>query len=150
MSVLSSYAYITWKNMKRMPGLLLCVIYSILLWRSTESPKHHNWLPSQSDMFMCPPPMITVTRCIVRSLQRAIKHICAGPELTRAMVTHTHSCFLTFLSHRFLFLSLRRCRGEDATTAVGFCSVFMARNRQTIRLSTTVGRVPWRVWTCYG
>lgn len=64
-------------------------------------PKLHNWYPSQSNICMCPPPMLTVTRCIVSSLLRAIKHICAGPKLTRAMVTHIHT--LTF--SRF-FLSL--------------------------------------------
>lgn len=138
--------------MKSMLGLLLCFIYSILLGSRTESPKHHNWFPSQSDIFVCPPPMLTVTRCIVRSLQRAIKHICAGPKLTRAMVTRTHTRFLTFLSHRFLFLRLTRCRGENSGTSVpvdcgrsacgGILFCFMACNRQTIRLSTTVWRVP--------
>ncbi len=94
------------------------VLYTVLGSR-TESPKHHhNWFPSQSDIFVRPPPMLTVTRCIVRSLQRAIKHICAGLKLSRAVDTRTHTRFLTFLSHRSLFLTLSRCRGEDAVASV--------------------------------
>lgn len=69
------------------------------------TPKLHNWFPSLSNIFVCPPPMLTVTRCIVRSLLRAIKHICASPKLTRAMVTHIHTlAFSRFsLAHRFSF-----------------------------------------------
>ncbi len=152
--VLSNYAIHYLNSLKNMKICLACyfVLYTVYYWGAGLNPPNTTTDFPANPISSCAPRLwLTVTRCIVRSLQRAIKQHLRWTQTHQSYgYTHTHSLSHISLSQISLShwdVEERMLQNQSQWTvngqhAVGFCSLFMACDRQTIRLSTTVGRVP--------